>query len=75
MFNDPEYVTWITGYWVHVSKFNGGTLGESYSGYWEVTVMDGDVYLSDNDLLFTDTPKTHKEVARMAYDIVMESEQ
>lgn len=71
MFNDPEYVTSVMGYWVHVTKEGGGTLGKRYEGDWTVSVIDGDVFLLDNEILYTGTPKNHEEVAEMAYDYAM----
>ena len=71
MFDDPEYTTHVMGFLVHVTKDGGGTLGRRYHGTWTVTVMDGDVYLMDNEIMVTGTAKNHEEVAEIAYDYAM----
>lgn len=63
-----EYVTRIDGLNVQVSKRGGGTLGKSYVGLWDVTVMNGPVYVLDGEEIDAGTPKTHAQVARIAAD-------
>jgi hypothetical protein len=63
-----EYKTTIHGWPVEVDKDGGGTLGRSYEGTWTVTVMNGPVYVVDREELRTGTPKTHVQVARMAFE-------
>jgi hypothetical protein len=65
---DAEYTTTVDGLHVEVSKRGGGTLGKSYVGLWDVTVMNGPVYVFDGEELDAGTPKTHVQVARMAAD-------
>jgi hypothetical protein len=64
----PEYCTTIHGWLVAVDKDGGGTLGKEYTGTWTVSVMNGPVYVLDNAILNTGTPKTHEQVARLAYE-------
>lgn len=66
--NEYEYKTTVDGLSVEVSKRGGGTLGKSYVGLWDVTVMNGPVYVLDGEELDAGTPKTHAQVARMAAD-------
>lgn len=61
-----EYTKTIDGFTVHVNKVGGGTLGEAYEGDWEVVVMNGDVFVLDNNIIHTGTPKTHAGTAREA---------
>jgi hypothetical protein len=58
--------------WIHVSKSGGGTVGEAYEGYWDTAlVFDGhtvdciEYATSGESALYTGTPKTHAEVARI----------
>lgn len=74
MFDDDEYTVTIGGYQVCVNKCGGGTVGRLYIGDWEVTVLDGDVCIMDNELLFTGTSKTHRAVAFMAFKFASEGE-
>jgi hypothetical protein len=68
----PEYATTIYGWPVSVDKIGGGTLGRAYGGDWTATVMNGPVYVMDNEILSTGTPKTHAQVARLAYEFAAE---
>lgn len=68
MENEHEYATTIYGWNVTVSKDGGGTLGRAYEGTWTVSVQNGPEYILDGDELRTGTPKTHAQVARLAYD-------
>lgn len=63
----PEYCTTIQGWPIAVDKDGGGTLGNAYDGTWTVSVMNGPVYLLDGAEIRTGTPKTHAEVAQIAY--------
>lgn len=67
-----EYSTTIHGWPVTVDKDGGGTLGRSYDGTWTVTVQNGPEYVVDGEELRTGTPKTHAQVARMAYEFACE---
>ena len=67
-----EYTTTIDGLSVKVSKRGGRTLGKPYVGLWNVTVMNGPVYVFDGEELDAGTPKTHAQVARMAADFASE---
>ncbi len=51
-----------------VDKVGGGRVGESYNGRWYVTVYAGSDPVWETDQLETGTPKTHEEVAAIAYD-------
>ena len=51
-----------------VDKDGGGTLGRAYDGTWTVSVMNGPEYVMDREELRTGTPKTHRQVARMAVE-------
>lgn len=68
----PEYCTTIHGWPVAVDKDGGGTLGHAYDGTWTVSVMNGPEYVVDNEELRTGTPKTHAQVARMAFEFASE---
>lgn len=61
-----EYKTRVKGFVVLVSKDDGGTVGDRYAGTWTVTVINGTVFILDNAYLYTNTPKTHEEVAKLA---------
>ena len=57
--------------WVHVSKVGGGTLGHEYEGAWDVKVTG----LGSNEgllheTLYTDTPRTHRQVSDMAVKFI-----
>lgn len=65
---EPEYTATIHGWNITVDKIGGGTLGRAYEGDWTVTVLSGPEYVVDNEILSTRTPKTHAEVARLAYE-------
>lgn len=67
-----EYSTTIGGLRITVDKVGGGTLGRSYPGDWTVTVMNGPEYVYDGETLRTGLPKTHKQVARMAFEFASE---
>ncbi|OEJ24277.1 hypothetical protein AS594_07040 [Streptomyces agglomeratus] len=67
-----EYETTIYGWPVSVDKDGGGTLGRSYEGTWTVTVQNGPVYVCDREELRTGMPKTHAQVARLAYEFACE---
>lgn len=69
-----EYTTTIYGWPITVDKDGGGTLGRAYEGTWTVSVMDGPVYVLDNAEITTGTPKTHRQVARLAYLYAAEQE-
>lgn len=71
---DAEYMTVINGWRVRVSKDGGGTVGREYDGTWTVTVMNGPVFMLDNDEIRTGTPKTHAQVAEIAVDFATESD-
>jgi hypothetical protein len=64
----PEYTTTIEGWPVSVDKDGGGTPGRAYDGTWTVSVQNGPEFVVDREELRTGTPKTHEQVARMAYD-------
>jgi hypothetical protein len=68
----PEYAATIHGWPVTVDKDGGGTLGRAYEGTWTVTVMNGPEYVFDREELHTGTPKTHAQVARLAYEFAAE---
>ena len=73
MENEYEYTTIIDGYSIGVDKVGGGTVGKAYAGEnWEVTVMNGDVFELDNDILYVGMPKTHAQVAHIALDFAYE---
>lgn len=72
MQSDAEYATVIDGFSVTVDKDGGGTLGREYDGTWTVTVKNGDVFVLDNDEIRTGTPKTHAQVAQIAYEFASE---
>ncbi|MFF4020010.1 hypothetical protein [Streptomyces sp. NPDC001843] len=63
-----EYTTRINGLHVQVSKRGGGTLGKSYVGLWDVTVMNGPIYILDGEEIDAGTPKTHAQMAQIAAD-------
>lgn len=67
-----EYSTTIYGWLVTVDKDGGGTLGRAYEGDWTVTVQNGPEYVLDRETLHTGTPKTHADVACMAYEFAAE---
>jgi hypothetical protein len=71
----PEYCTTILGWLVAVDKNGGGTLGRAYDGTWTVSVMNGPRYVLDGQELRTGTPKTHAEVARLAYEFACSTEE
>jgi hypothetical protein len=50
---------------ITVNKFGGGTLGEAYTGTWNVFIYDGE-NLMDATILTTGTPKRHDEAAAIA---------
>lgn len=65
--DEHEYTTTIYGLKVMVSKVGGGAVGQPYGGEdWIVTVMNGDVFIYDNDVVYVGTPRTHRQVAREA---------
>jgi hypothetical protein len=70
--DENEYDTYIYGYRVEVDKVGGGTLGRKYDGNWIVSVESGGTFLYDNEILHTETPKTHEEVAYLAADFASE---
>lgn len=67
-----EYITTIQGLRIQVDKAGGGTVGKAYDGDWFVTVENGPVYVYDNEELATGTPKTHAEVAHIAFEFASE---
>jgi len=69
---DYEYTTVTYGLQVSVDKVGGGTLGRRYTGDWEVTVMNGDEYIYDRDIMYTGMSKSHVGVADMAADMAAE---
>lgn len=69
-----EYTTRVLGWPVAVDKDGGGTLGKAYEGTWTVSVMNGPVYVLDGAEIHTGTPKTHQEVARLAYEFACQGE-
>lgn len=69
---DAEYVTTIGGLAIEVSKDGGGTPGSAYEGEWTVTVRNGDSFVFDNEKLRTGMPKTHEQVAQLAYKFASE---
>lgn len=72
--DENEYTTTIHGWKVFVDKDGGGTPGNAYDGTWTVTVMNGPVHVLDNAMIHTGTPKTHSQVARIAYDYAAQNE-
>jgi hypothetical protein len=70
----PEYCATIHGWLVAVDKYGGGTLGKAYDGTWTVSVMNGPEYVLDGQELRTGTPKTHAEVAQLAYEFAQDEE-
>lgn len=50
-----------------VSKVGGGTVGRQYAGRWEVRITRDSRIIHECDDLNTGTPKTHEEIARIAY--------
>lgn len=67
-----EFEAFIDGLKVFVDKIGGGTLDRSYIGDWDITVMNGDEYVIDAEILHTGMPKTHLGVAVMAVDFASE---
>lgn len=60
-------------YWIGVSKVGGGTVDNSYSGHWYVTITDDkgkrlNAYINGGEYN-TNTPKTHRQVAEDAMSI------
>ena len=67
-----EYSCTIGGLKIYVNKVGGGTLGETYEGYWQITVMNGPVFKFDNAEFVSRKPVTHYTMAHMAYDTACE---
>jgi hypothetical protein len=65
---DYEYTTVIDGLVIRVDKVGGGTLGRRYGGDWRVTVMNGDTFVIDNEIMSTGLSKTHVTVGYMAHE-------
>ena len=63
-----EYEATLDGLKIIVDKDGGGTLGRTYDGNWTVTAMNGPEYVFDSDVVYTGTPKTHAQVARIVRD-------
>jgi hypothetical protein len=73
--NTAEYSAMIYGWLVTVDKDGGGTLGQAYEGDWTVSVMNGPVFVLDGETLRTGMPKTHDEVAYLAYEFAVDSDE
>jgi hypothetical protein len=67
-----EYKARIHGLDVWIDKAGGGTVGREYDGSWFATVMNGPVYVLDEDVIVTGSPRTHAQVAVIAADFASE---
>lgn len=58
---------------IHVSKVGGGTVGESYAGNWAYKVNLTPGISHHGDDLYTGTPHTHEQAARVLASILSAS--
>lgn len=54
---------------VDVYKLGGGTLGNSYEGFWGYRLRRGDTVIAAGGDLHTGMPKTHAEAAQLVVEI------
>jgi hypothetical protein len=72
MMSDFEYISQPGDFdeIIAVDKVGGGTLGKSYDGSWDTyLIINGQAYPATAGLN-TGTPKTHAEVAEIAWDLI-----
>lgn len=79
---NPEAIILIESGWtVSVAKVGGGTVGTTYTGWWDWAISDANGAIIDTSIcnrdaqLYTGTPKNHSEAAELVAELYEEGSQ